>query len=866
MAGFCLLTLIVAMSVLFAARERATSIYARAALQTENRLADTLSTVREAESSVRGYILTHSPVSLNTYDQALAALPRELHQLDAVLANGANAQQLGTLHRLVQDKLTQLAQAKALEDSGQSAAAAGLINTDLNLGTMGALRTLTTQMQAEQEQHITTAEAAAMHAGVWLQIATAAAALATILLAWFAIRASRAQTRELRTAEAALLSANAALEYKVAERTATLHASERRFRSLSETIPGIVYMTDPAGKTVYVNPQCCDYAGLPAAEMLEFGWTQNVHPDDLPGCLSLWNGCVASGQDYEMEYRLRRHDGLYRWFLDRAVALKTTAGAISAWIGTSTDIDDRKMAEAALENANSWLEQRVAERSAELDRIFRLSTDILAVGGMDGEFFAISPAWERILGHSATSSLGRSYGDFLHPEDGAAGAEVFTTLRSGQPAAVENRFRRADGSHSWLAWRAVAQLDQNRIYWVARDITQEREREAQLRQSQKMEVIGRLTGGVAHDFNNLLTIILGSLELLQRGLRNAEPKLFQRVEAASEAARRAAALTHRLLAFSRSQPLEPKALDLNRLLAGMSDMLHRTLGETIAVELVNAAGLWPAMADANQLENAILNLAVNARDAMPDGGHLSIETQNTYLDESYAAANMDITTGQYVMIAVTDTGSGMSPEVQAKVFEPFFTTKAPGEGTGLGLAQVYGYIKQSGGHVSIYSEPGEGTTVKLYLPRLRGQAGSFEAAATPELPPRQGHGETILIVEDEPGVRNFSAEVLRELGYHVLTAENAADALRIFAATPGIRVLFTDVVLTGGMNGRQLADEILRGGRDVIVLFTTGYTRNAIIHHGRLDEGINFIGKPFTATALGTKIGNLLEAAKLAQD
>jgi signal transduction histidine kinase len=284
------------------------------------------------------------------------------------------------------------------------------------------------------------------------------------------------------------------------------------------------------------------------------------------------------------------------------------------------------------------------------------------------------------------------YLDYIHPDDLETTRAAFALLRQGESVSIENRHKKADGTWCWLSWRAVPQPAQALIYGVARDITADREREEQLRQSQKMEVVGQLTGGVAHDFNNLLTVIMGSLELLSRGLAGAEPRLQRRVDAATDAAQRAAALTHRLLAFSRRSPLAPKPLDVNRLLAGMSDMLHRTLGETVDIEIVSGAGLWYAMADTNQLENAILNLAVNARDAMPGGGHLSIETQNTYLDESYSNAQIDVAQGQYVMISVTDTGMGMTPEVAARVFEPFFTTKPVGQGTGLGLAQVYGFI------------------------------------------------------------------------------------------------------------------------------------------------------------------------------
>jgi signal transduction histidine kinase/CheY-like chemotaxis protein len=393
----------------------------------------------------------------------------------------------------------------------------------------------------------------------------------------------------------------------------------------------------------------------------------------------------------------------------------------------------------------------------------------------------------------------------------------------------------------------------------------EREKaEAALRQAQKMEAIGHLTGGVAHDFNNLLQIILSSLGMLRRRaagweLTDAARRDFQTfIDGAMTGADRAAALTRQLLAFARRQPLEPTRIEVNRLVAGMSELLRRTLGETVAIETVLAAGLWPIFADANQLESALLNLAVNARDAMPGGGKLTIETANAYLDETYVRVLEDVPPGQYVLVAVTDTGSGMPPDILAKVFEPFFTTKDVGHGTGLGLSQVYGFVKQSGGHIKIYSEIGDGTTVKLYLPRLVNAETAVQGEQLEAPLPRSTQGETILVVEDEDAVRSFTVEMLHELGYGVLQAANGHAALTLMDANPSIQLLFTDVGLPGGLNGRQLADEATRRRPDIKVLFTSGYTRNAIVHGGRLDAGVALIGKPFTYAALAEKIRQVL--------
>jgi PAS domain S-box-containing protein len=395
---------------------------------------------------------------------------------------------------------------------------------------------------------------------------------------------------------------------------------------------------------------------------------------------------------------------------------------------------------------------------------------------------------------------------------------------------------------------------------VSQEVAERLKAEEALRQAQKMEAIGQLTGGIAHDFNNLLTIIVGNIELLQRRLPEGTDRLQRAADHAMDATRRAATLTQRLLAFSRRQPLDPKPIDVNKLVAGMSDLLRRTLGEVVVLETVLGGGLWRSQADPNQLENAILNLAVNARDAMLDGGKLTIETANARLDEAYVAAFAEpVPPGQYVLVAVSDTGTGMERATMERVFEPFFTTKEAGKGTGLGLSQVYGFVRQSNGHVRIYSELGEGTTIKIYLPRLIGS--DEEPAEMPAKSPVmvKGAGETILVVEDEPDLRAYTIEALCDLGYRVLEAATGREALRIVEQHPEIELLFTDVVLGNGMNGRVLADEVARRRPELPVLFTTGYTANAIVHHGRLDPGMHLIGKPFTYAELAAKVRRMLD-------
>ena len=424
---------------------------------------------------------------------------------------------------------------------------------------------------------------------------------------------------------------------------------------------------------------------------------------------------------------------------------------------------------------------------------------------------------------------------------------------------IREREQQRDNAENEL--RSLSATLEKKVEERTRDFVDEMQRrietEDALRQAQKMEAIGQLTGGVAHDFNNMLAVMLGGLDLALRRLDRGDTQVQKYLVNAQEGGRRAAALTQRLLAFARQQPLEPAPLEANRLVAGMSDLLRRSLGETINLETVLAGGLWRVHADPNQLESAILNLAVNSRDAMPNGGKLTIETANAYLDDEYAA-HEGLPMGQYVLIAVTDSGAGMTPEVASKVFDPFFTTKKPGSGTGLGLSQVYGFVKQSGGHVKIYSEIGQGTTVKIYLPRYFGEVRAVETAQKRAPLPRNDGSVTVLVAEDEEGVRAHAVDALEELGYTVLSAGTGKAAIELFANHPEIGLLFTDVVIPD-MNGRQLAQEAQRRLPSLKVLFTTGYTRNAIVHNGMLDPDVSLLTKPFTLEQLARKIAEVLK-------
>jgi len=507
---------------------------------------------------------------------------------------------------------------------------------------------------------------------------------------------------------------------------------------------------------------------------------------------------------------------------------------------------------------------------------------LLVQGVTDYAIFLLDPQgnvtnWNsgavRIHGYAEDEIISRPFSQFYTAEDRAKevpARALATAAREGKYEAEGWRVRK-DGTRFWASV-VIDRIDDAKgdlvgFAKITRDITERRETQQrldaareQLYQSQKMDAVGQLTGGVAHDFNNLLTIIIGNLDgakrALEAGEAGAQERLLRSIDQALVGAHRAARLTAHLLAFSRRQPLEAKVLDVNKLLRHLSAFLKPSLGEQVQLEVVGAGGIWQVEADETQLETAILNLALNARDAMPEGGRVTIEASNTYLDDIYCSKNADVRPGQYVEISVTDNGLGMSADVAGRAFEPFFTTKETGQGTGLGLSQVYGFVKQIGGHVKIYSEPGHGTTVKIYLPRVKGAAATAEPdLQNAKMPAAQG-GESILVVEDDDDVRAFIAETLRELNYVVFRAIDAPSALKILEGER-VDLMLTDVVLPG-RNGRDLAAAAVAKRPGLKVLFMTGYSRNAIVHNGRLDQGVNMIQKPFSQAALAAKIRNLL--------
>ena len=611
-------------------------------------------------------------------------------------------------------------------------------------------------------------------------------------------------------------------------------------------------------KIVYVNDAFERRTGFSRAEVigktpsiLQGPKTQRPELDRVRNALKNWEPVRAELINYTKA-------GEQIWLELDIVPLANDAGWYTHWVAVERDISERKQVEETLK-AN---EERL-----------RLATR--AGGSAIWEWDIVTDAkwWseglQEIFGHqldrrtNSTESIRKNY---VHPEDLGGFLAAHERLASGDDSKFDEtyRFRRGDGSWAIVEDKAFAIRNSAgaaiRILGIMTDVTERKQLEERLRQSQKMEVIGQLTGGVSHDFNNLLTVILGNAEILEEQL-SAYPNLQKLARMSLEAAERGAQLTNQLLAFSRKQPLDPKVIDVAKLVQGMDGLLRRTLPESISIEIVRSGGLWQIDADPTQLESALLNLAVNARDAMPEGGYLTIEIANAMLDDDYIGAERELKPGQYVVITVTDTGHGIAQEVLGKVFEPFFTTKDVGKGSGLGLSMVFGFVKQSDGHVRVYSEPGDGTSFKLYFPRSRS---AQEGIVVPQAQSKiVGGSEQVLVVEDDPAVREYVSAQLRGLGYEVYEASSGKDGVEVLLRMPKVDLLFTDVVMPGGMSGHELAKIAREMQPEIAVLFTSGYTENSIVHEGRLDPGIKLLSKPYRRQQLAAKIREALNDGDL---
>jgi PAS domain S-box-containing protein len=632
---------------------------------------------------------------------------------------------------------------------------------------------------------------------------------------------------------------------------------------IDSVIDYAIYMIGPDGRVMTWNSGAHRLKGYRADEIIGRHFSTFFTEDDkVAGTPQRALEIAKSTGRFSSEGWRVRKDGTRFWALAVLEAIRSPSGDLLGYAKVTRDITERQEAHLRLLEGERRY-RRLVESVVDY-AIFQLDADGLVSTWNAGA--------QKIKGYSATEIIGQHFSKFYTEEDRGAGVPA----RALHQAATTGRFEaegkrvRKDGTTFFASVVIDAIRDEAGTVIgfakVTRDITERmetqkrlREAEAQLAASQKLEAVGQLSGGIAHDFNNLLMIVQGNLESLEKLVRegNTGPNAQRAVKNAMRGAQRATALTSRLLAFSRRQALDPKPINLNSLFTGIVDFLQRSIGETVEIQTVGGAGLWPIEVDPNQLESALVNLAINARDAMPEGGKLTIEAANVYADEEYCRSNPEIRPGQYVALCVTDTGTGMSPETAARAFEPFYTTKEIGRGTGLGLSQVYGFVKQSGGHVKIYSELGQGTTVKLYFPRLAGQAGSQDEPEQDE-PAESYHAETILLVEDDPDLRTYIGDILRSLKYRVLTAQNGSEALTVLREQGEVDLLLTDIIMPG-ITGRELVTQAHEFSPVLKVLYMTGYSRNAVVHQGRLDEGVDLLQKPVSQAELAHRVRLILD-------
>lgn len=653
-----------------------------------------------------------------------------------------------------------------------------------------------------------------------------------------------------------------------------LAASVARFRGMIDSIDQMVWSTLPDGHHDYYNERWYAYTGVPRGSTDGDAWNGVFHPEDQPRAWSVWRHSLETGEPYRIEYRLRHHSGQYRWVLGRAQAVRDESGKVIRWFGTCTDIQDIVDAREILSRSREDMAREVAVQTQERDRIWQVSRDLLGVANNEGVWLSINPAWQRVLGWAPDKIIGRTSEWLEHPDDRMETRSEVARLAAGTLShAFENRFRASDGQYKLLEWRAVARDD--KIYAVARDITEQKaqqqalqETEERLRQAQKMEAVGQLTGGIAHDFNNMLQGITSALAAAKKSLEVGQhDRLPRLLDIAQRSAFKAGTLTHRLLAFSRRQPLNPKPLDCNALVLSMEELLHRTLGENIKLELNLGSDAWPAHCDENQLESALLNLVLNAQAAMPDGGTVRIATTN--VEDNTIPAQLMQQGVDCVRIDVIDTGYGMPPDVIKRVFEPFFTTKPLGQGTGLGLSMIYGFAQQSGGACEIESRVGQGTAVHLYLPRHARNGNEFQVESPDTVPLREAVASvrpgTVLVVEDEEFVRELVVEALREHGLEVMQASDSARAMALLDTGLRFELLVTDVGLPG-LNGRQLAEIARQRLAHIKVLFMTGYADTMAMPPGSIKPGMGLITKPFDMAELMARIGSLMAEKPVAAE
>ena len=642
----------------------------------------------------------------------------------------------------------------------------------------------------------------------------------------------------------------------------------RHAHSVLDTIPHLVWVAGPDGTPEYYNSRCVEYLGIPLADLLAGAWGRAVHPDDRGPVRAAWQDCLRTGRPFAVEYRLRRADQAVRWHQDRGEPVRDPAGRVLRWVGTCTDIDDRKRGAEALARARVGAERGLARLTAVVSSM----AEGLILADPDGNLVDWNPAALRLHGFCTVEEVRKHVSDFTRlftftrPDGTPVPYDdwpIPRLLRGEAITDLELRLRRLDTKQDWvISYSGVlvrtADGRPELAVLTLRDVTERKKLEDQYRQSQKMEAVGRLAGGIAHDFNNLLTVINGYTDIALAGLRADDP-VRPAVEEVRQAGERAARLTRHLLAFSRKQVLRPKALDLGRLVADLGGMLRRVIGEDVHLVTRTGPGPTRVRVDPGQLEQVVMNLAVNARDAMPTGGTLTIEVGGRADEVTRFDDSGESQPGPYVVLSVSDTGHGIPPDVRPRIFEPFFTTKESGQGTGLGLATVYGIVRQSGGRIAVDSEVGTGTTIRVLLPAAEEAAAPAEPPAA-DAPPPAGR-ETVLLVEDEASVRALAVRVLRDAGYTVLEAADAGQALAAAEAHgTDIHLLVTDVVLPG-LGGRRLAERLAARLPGRKVLFVSGHADDAVLRHGVESARVPFLPKPFTPAALTRKVREVLDAA-----
>ncbi|WP_430869177.1 PAS domain S-box protein [Demequina aurantiaca] len=625
--------------------------------------------------------------------------------------------------------------------------------------------------------------------------------------------------------------------WKQAELSANFES--RRLTKITSALPIIVWTATPDGLIDFFNATMASFTGIPVDQLLADGWRAVVHPEDLGYATERWERSLDSGERYDVDFRVERADGRYLWHQISAYPELGEGGLIVGWLGSAVDID-----------AARTLKVRADELAAERETILESMND--GVYALDEDYCVVymNASAEEILGLGRNGLVGRSIWDAF-PDSGATPAA--DVIRGAMSKGIASRITyKSVILDKWLDLSVTRNSAGVTVF--LRDITEVKSLGEKLSQSQRLESVGQLTGGIAHDFNNLLTVVLGGADALTDD-ESLSSDAQEMAEMIGVAATRGAELTHRLLAFARMQPLEPQSVDLAKRLRSLRPLLRRTLGEDVSMMVGPSTGSALAQVDPGQYDNAVLNLCINARDAMPHGGTLSIETVTTTIDETYVTEHAEVAPGSYAVTTVTDSGEGIPPEDLGRLFDPFFTTKETGKGSGLGLAMVWGFVKQSGGHITVYTESGIGTSFKMYLP-------SAQAAPEPDPPtsdqiPLQAVSGTILIAEDDDLVRRFAAERLRSRGYDVVEAASGPEAIEALRSLDHIDLLFTDVIMPGGMSGRDLAEAVeeLRPGTPV--LYASGYTENVILHNGKIDQGVKLLAKPYSARQLFNRVGEL---------